>query len=55
MLRMGNRSIERTLRRSYDNLGAIRIEDSDRPEWVVVGRLGALVHDAVRGIRSERP
>lgn len=27
VLRLGNRSIERTLRRSYDDLGALRIED----------------------------
>jgi glycogen debranching enzyme len=36
VLRMGNRSIERTLRRSYDDLGALRIEDPDHPERVVV-------------------
>jgi glycogen debranching enzyme len=36
LLRMGNRSIERTLRRSYDDLGALRIEDPDHPERVVV-------------------
>ena len=35
-LQMGNRSIERTLRRSYDDLGALRIEDPDHPERVVV-------------------
>lgn len=36
VLRMGNRSIEKTLRRSYDDLGALRIEDPDNPERVVV-------------------
>lgn len=36
MLRMGNRSIERTLRRSYDDLGALRIEDPDHPDRIVV-------------------
>ncbi|MBT2521828.1 glycogen debranching N-terminal domain-containing protein [Arthrobacter sp. ISL-28] len=36
VLQMGNRSIERTLRRSYDDLGALRIEDPDHPERVVV-------------------
>ncbi|GAA4046504.1 glycogen debranching N-terminal domain-containing protein [Arthrobacter methylotrophus] len=36
VLRMGNRSIERTLQRSYDDLGALRIEDPDHPERVVV-------------------
>ncbi|GAA1787275.1 glycogen debranching N-terminal domain-containing protein [Pseudarthrobacter sulfonivorans] len=35
-LHMGNRSIERTLRRSYDDLGALRIEDPDNPERIVV-------------------
>jgi len=35
-LHMGNRSIERTLRRSYDDLGALRIEDPDHPERIVV-------------------
>ncbi|MDR6416403.1 glycogen debranching N-terminal domain-containing protein [Pseudarthrobacter sulfonivorans] len=35
-LHMGNRSIERTLRRSYDDLGALRIEDPAHPERVVV-------------------
>jgi glycogen debranching enzyme len=35
-LHMGNRSIERTLRRSYDDLGALRIEDPNHPERVVV-------------------
>ncbi|MFF1253468.1 glycogen debranching N-terminal domain-containing protein [Pseudarthrobacter sp. NPDC058329] len=36
VLQMGNRSIERTLRRSYDDLGALRIEDPAHPERVVV-------------------
>ena len=36
VLRMGNRSIERTLRRSYDDLGALRIEDPNHPDRVVV-------------------
>ena len=36
VLHMGNRSIERTLRRSYDDLGALRIEDPDHPERIVV-------------------
>jgi glycogen debranching enzyme len=36
VLHIGNRSIERTLRRSYDDLGALRIEDPDHPERVVV-------------------
>jgi glycogen debranching enzyme len=35
-LQMGNHSIERTLRRSYDDLGALRIEDPNHPERVVV-------------------
>ncbi|MFP3462761.1 glycogen debranching N-terminal domain-containing protein [Arthrobacter globiformis] len=35
-LQIGNRSIERTLRRSYDDLGALRIEDPRHPERVVV-------------------
>ena len=35
-LHMGNHSIERTLRRSYDDLGALRIEDPNHPERVVV-------------------
>ncbi|MGK3648271.1 amylo-alpha-1,6-glucosidase [Pseudarthrobacter enclensis] len=35
-LQMTNRSIERTLRRSYDDLGALRIEDPAHPERVVV-------------------
>ncbi|WP_104140360.1 glycogen debranching N-terminal domain-containing protein [Arthrobacter sp. ZGTC131] len=36
VLHMGNRSIERTLRRSYDDLGALRIEDPNHPDRVVV-------------------
>ena len=36
VLQMGNRSIERTLRRSYDDLGALRIEDPQHPDRVVV-------------------
>ncbi|MFC7849455.1 glycogen debranching N-terminal domain-containing protein [Arthrobacter sp. NPDC057388] len=36
VLQMGNRSVERTLRRSYDDLGALRIEDPEHPERVVV-------------------
>ncbi|MFC9336294.1 glycogen debranching N-terminal domain-containing protein [Arthrobacter sp. NPDC057009] len=36
VLEMGNRSIERTLRRSYDDLGALRIEDPAHPERIVV-------------------
>ncbi|SEJ78320.1 Glycogen debranching enzyme (alpha-1,6-glucosidase) [Arthrobacter sp. yr096] len=36
VLQMGNKSIERTLRRSYDDLGSLRIEDPDHPERVVV-------------------
>jgi len=36
VVRMGNRSIERTLRRSYDDLGALRIEDPNHPDRVVV-------------------
>lgn len=36
VVQMGNRSIERTLRRSYDDLGALRIEDPKHPERVVV-------------------
>ncbi|WP_324645169.1 glycogen debranching N-terminal domain-containing protein [Pseudarthrobacter sp. LT1] len=35
-LQMANRSIERTLRRSYDDLGALRIEDPEHPERIVV-------------------
>ncbi|TLM86267.1 amylo-alpha-1,6-glucosidase [Pseudarthrobacter sp. NamE2] len=36
VLQMGNRSIERTLQRSYDDLGALRIEDPDHADRVVV-------------------
>lgn len=36
VLQMGNRSIERTLRRSYDDLGALRIEDPDHPDRIMV-------------------
>ncbi|BCW05909.1 glycogen debranching N-terminal domain-containing protein [Arthrobacter sp. NtRootA1] len=36
VLHMGNSSIERTLRRSYDDLGALRIEDPDHPDRNVV-------------------
>ncbi|MFJ5956024.1 glycogen debranching N-terminal domain-containing protein [Paenarthrobacter sp. NPDC092416] len=36
VLHMGNRSIERTLRRSYEDLGALRIQDPDHPDRVVV-------------------
>lgn len=36
VLQMGNRSIERTLQRSYDDLGALRIEDPGHPDRVVV-------------------
>ena len=36
VLQIGNRSIERTLRRSYDDLGALRIEDPKHPDRVVV-------------------
>ncbi|MFJ5699996.1 glycogen debranching N-terminal domain-containing protein [Arthrobacter sp. NPDC093139] len=36
VLQMGNRSIERTLQRSYDDLGALRIEDPSHPDRVVV-------------------
>ncbi|VXB25785.1 Amylo-alpha-1,6-glucosidase [Arthrobacter sp. 9AX] len=35
-LQMTNRSIMRTLRRSYDDLGALRIEDPAHPERIVV-------------------
>ena len=35
-LQVGNRSIERTLRRSYEDLGALRIQDPDHPSRVVV-------------------
>jgi len=36
VLQMGNHSIERTLKRSYDDLGSLRIEDPNHPERVVV-------------------
>ncbi len=36
VMHMGNRSIERTLSRSYDDLGALRIEDPNHPERIVV-------------------
>jgi len=36
VLKLGNPAIERTLRRSYDDLGALRIEDPNHPERVVV-------------------
>jgi glycogen debranching enzyme len=36
VLQIGNRSIERTLRRSYDDLGSLRIEDPNHPDRVVV-------------------
>ncbi|MDQ0616717.1 amylo-alpha-1,6-glucosidase [Arthrobacter globiformis] len=36
VVRMGNRSVQRTLQRSYDDLGALRIEDPEYPERVVV-------------------
>ena len=36
VVQMGNRSIERTLRCSYDDLGALRIEDPNNPDRVVV-------------------
>ncbi|WP_028266063.1 amylo-alpha-1,6-glucosidase [Arthrobacter sp. MA-N2] len=36
VIQLGNRSIERTLRYSYDDLGALRIEDPNHPERVVV-------------------
>lgn len=36
VLQMGNGSIERTPPRSYDDLGALRIEDPDHPDRVVV-------------------
>ena len=36
VLHMGNHSIARTLRRSYDDLGALRIEDPAHPERNVV-------------------
>ena len=36
VLHIGNSSIERTLRRSYDDLGALRIEDPHDPDRIVV-------------------
>ncbi|MBT2548148.1 glycogen debranching N-terminal domain-containing protein [Arthrobacter sp. ISL-65] len=36
VLHIGNHSLERTLRRSYDDLGALRIEDPAHPERNVV-------------------
>ncbi|WP_262107508.1 glycogen debranching N-terminal domain-containing protein [Arthrobacter sp. Marseille-P9274] len=36
VLQMGNRSIEQTLRRSYDDLGALRIEDPAHQDRVMV-------------------
>lgn len=36
VVHIGNHIIERTLRRSYDDLGALRIEDPAHPEHVVV-------------------
>ncbi|GAB13048.1 hypothetical protein ARGLB_035_00120 [Arthrobacter globiformis NBRC 12137] len=36
VLHIGNRSLERTLRRSYDDLGSLRIEDPAHPERNVV-------------------
>ncbi|NWL10421.1 amylo-alpha-1,6-glucosidase [Paenarthrobacter nitroguajacolicus] len=36
IVRMGNPAIERTLLRSYEDLGALRIEDPDHPERIVV-------------------
>ncbi|MET3143882.1 UNVERIFIED_ORG: glycogen debranching enzyme [Arthrobacter sp. UYEF10] len=36
VLHLGSPSIERTLRRSYDDLGALRIEDPNHPDRVVV-------------------
>ncbi|WP_336715649.1 amylo-alpha-1,6-glucosidase [Arthrobacter sp. USHLN218] len=36
VLHIGNRSIERTLARSYDDLGSLRIQDPAHPERVVV-------------------
>lgn len=40
-LQVANRSIERTLRRSYEDLGALRIQDPDHPNRVVVAAGGA--------------
>jgi len=36
VVKMGNRFIERTLQRSYDDLGALRIQDPNYPDRVVV-------------------
>lgn len=36
VLQLSNRSIERTLRRSYDDLGALRIEDPAHPKRIMV-------------------
>ncbi|SEJ80704.1 Glycogen debranching enzyme (alpha-1,6-glucosidase) [Arthrobacter sp. yr096] len=36
VLQIANRAIEKTLRRSYEDLGALRIQDPDHPERVVV-------------------
>lgn len=36
MLHTGNRSVERTMRRSYDDLGSLRIEDPNHPDRVVI-------------------
>lgn len=36
VLKMGNHSLERTLRRSYDDLGSLRIVDPTHPDRVVV-------------------
>lgn len=36
VLQIGNRTIGRTLRRSYDDLGALRIQDPDHPDRIVV-------------------
>ncbi len=36
VMSLGNPSIERTLRRSYDDLGALRIEDPEHPNRIVV-------------------
>ena len=36
LVHMGNKSVERTLRRSYDDIGALRIEDPKQPERIVV-------------------
>ncbi|MFJ4266528.1 glycogen debranching N-terminal domain-containing protein [Paenarthrobacter nicotinovorans] len=36
VVQLSNRSVEDTLRRSYEDLGALRIQDPDHPERVVV-------------------